>query len=234
MSCSRSSRVHARADLDAHDLAEAPPAQLVLDGLQQVVGLVGDLEVGVARDAEDVVVEDLHAREQLVEVRGDDLLERDERAAVARPATKRGSISFGTFTRANVSCPVRGSRTSTASDSDRFEMYGNGRPRPTASGVSDREDLAAEALGRAPRGRGRETSSQPTMRMPCSASAGRSSLVARSASGARAARGPLARIASIVSAGVRPSAPRRRRCPASTWSCRPATRTMKNSSRFDE
>ena len=31
-----------RADLDAHDLAEAPAAQLVLDRLQQVVGLVGD------------------------------------------------------------------------------------------------------------------------------------------------------------------------------------------------
>ena len=42
-------------DLDAHDLAEAPAAQLVLDRLQQVVGLVGDLEVGVARDAEDAV-----------------------------------------------------------------------------------------------------------------------------------------------------------------------------------
>jgi hypothetical protein len=36
--------------------------------------------------------------------------------------TKRGSISFGTFTRANVSCPVCGSRTTTASESDRLEM----------------------------------------------------------------------------------------------------------------
>ncbi len=49
---------------------------------------------------------------------------------------KRGSISFGTFTRANVRTPVCGSRTRTASDSDRLEMYGNGRPTPTASGVS--------------------------------------------------------------------------------------------------
>ena len=57
-------------DLDADDLAEAPAAQLVLDRLQQVVGLVGDREVGVARDAEDVVVEDLHAREERVEVAG--------------------------------------------------------------------------------------------------------------------------------------------------------------------
>jgi hypothetical protein len=37
-------------------------------------------------------------------------------------ATNRGSISLGTFTRANVSCALTGSRTSTASDSDRFEM----------------------------------------------------------------------------------------------------------------
>ena len=36
------------------------------------------------------------------------------RSAAASPS--------GTFTRAKVSCPVCGSRTSTASDSDRFEM----------------------------------------------------------------------------------------------------------------
>ena len=42
--------------------------------------------------------------------------------------TNRGSTSFGTFTRANVSWPEAGSRTHTARLSDRFEMYGNGRP----------------------------------------------------------------------------------------------------------
>ena len=46
-------RVGVGADLQPHRLAEAPAAQLGLDGLQEVVGLVGDLEVGVARDAED-------------------------------------------------------------------------------------------------------------------------------------------------------------------------------------
>ena len=40
-------------DLDADDVAEAPPPQLELHGLEQVVRLVGDLEVGVAGDAED-------------------------------------------------------------------------------------------------------------------------------------------------------------------------------------
>jgi hypothetical protein len=37
-------------------------------------------------------------------------------------STKRGSTSLGTFTRANVSSPDSGSRSQTASDSDRFEM----------------------------------------------------------------------------------------------------------------
>ncbi len=36
--------------------------------------------------------------------------------------TKRGSTSFGTFTRANVSVPATGSRSQTASESERFEM----------------------------------------------------------------------------------------------------------------
>ena len=39
-------------------------------------------------------------------------------------------------------------------------------------------------------------------------------------------------ICSIVSDGARPSGPRAS-IPASTWSCRPATRTMKNSSWFE-
>ena len=69
-----------------------------------------------------------------------------------------------------------------------------------------------------------------TMLMPFSASAGR-----MSSSSTRAMRSMCSatrpRIAMSVSLGVRPS------CsgvamPASTWSCRPATRTMKNSSRL--
>ena len=67
------------AELDPHDLAEAPATQLVLDRLQQVGGVVGDLQVGVAGDAEGAVVHDLHAGEEHVEVVGDHLLERHER-----------------------------------------------------------------------------------------------------------------------------------------------------------
>ncbi len=65
-------RVHPGAHLEPHDLAEPPAPQLVLDRLQQVVGLVGDLEVGVARHPEQVVADDLHPREQRVEMAGDD------------------------------------------------------------------------------------------------------------------------------------------------------------------
>ena len=74
-------RVDARAHLQPHDLAEAPPAQLRLDRLEQVVGLVGDGEVGVARDAKGRVRDDLHAAEEAVEVVGDHGLHRHERAA---------------------------------------------------------------------------------------------------------------------------------------------------------
>ena len=43
-------------------------------------------------------------------------------SVVSFASMKRGSTSFGTFTRANVSSPVSGSRSQTASDSERFEM----------------------------------------------------------------------------------------------------------------
>ena len=115
-----------RADLDAHDLAEAPAAQLVLDRLKQVGGVVGHLEVRVAGDSEDVVVGDFHSREQRIQVVGDDVLQRHHqaraRARAAESVTKRGRISVGTFTRANTVWSVTGSRTSTARLSDRFEM----------------------------------------------------------------------------------------------------------------
>ena len=53
----------------------------------------------------------------------------------APTSMNRGSPS-GTFTRASRSSPVSGSRTNTARLSDSAEMYGNGWPGPTASGVS--------------------------------------------------------------------------------------------------
>ena len=78
---------HRPLDLEPDGLAEAPAPDLLLDREQEVVGLVLlDRDVGVAGDAEQVGLEDLHAPEQLVEVRLDDLVEQHEPAA-ARPRT---------------------------------------------------------------------------------------------------------------------------------------------------
>ncbi len=76
---------HLGVDLEAHDTAElAAPAQDRLDGLEQVFGFVLELEVGVAGDAERVVRQHLHAGEQGVELRRDDLLEEHEALAVGQ------------------------------------------------------------------------------------------------------------------------------------------------------
>ena len=70
---------HGRLDLEPDGTAESATAQLRLDREQQVVGLLLlHLEVGVAGDAERVVVEDLDTGEEAVEPRGDDRLERHE------------------------------------------------------------------------------------------------------------------------------------------------------------
>ncbi len=81
-----------RAHLDAHDVAEAPSAELALDRLEQVVGVVGDLEVGVARHAKDGSLEDLDTREEGREEVSDDLLERDVDAAAAEFEEARQSL----------------------------------------------------------------------------------------------------------------------------------------------
>ena len=69
-------------------------------------------------------------------LRGDHVLERHERSCPSPTGTKRGSISFGTFTRANVVTCVCGSRTSTAERQrevgDVGERAARGRP-PAAS-----------------------------------------------------------------------------------------------------
>ena len=70
---------HRLVDGDADDGAEAAPADELLDGLEEVVGLqLLDGELGVARHAERVRLQHLHAGEQRREVGGDDLLEPGE------------------------------------------------------------------------------------------------------------------------------------------------------------
>ncbi len=77
MSWARSSGCMPALSSAPHHLAEAPVAQLGLDGGEQVVGIVGDLEVGVTRNAEAAGADHLHAREEELGVRRDDLLDPD-------------------------------------------------------------------------------------------------------------------------------------------------------------
>ncbi len=74
---------HRALDLEADRLAEAASSELLLDRHDEVVGLVLlDGEVGVAGDPEQVRLEDLHAAEQEVEVRLDDLVEEHVRVGL--------------------------------------------------------------------------------------------------------------------------------------------------------
>ena len=137
---------HAGADLDPDDLAEAPPAQLLLDRPQQVVGVVVDGEVGVARDPEDVDVDDLHAREERVEVPGDQTLERHERAPVADRDEARQHLLGNLHAREGLLPGLRvahehGEREREVGD------VGEGAAEADGERRQDREDLAPEALG---------------------------------------------------------------------------------------
>ncbi len=64
--------------LQAHRRAETPPHQLLLQRLEDVLGVVLlHLQVLVTSDPERVVVEHLHPREQLLQVRAHHVLQRD-------------------------------------------------------------------------------------------------------------------------------------------------------------
>lgn len=127
--------------------------------------------------------------------------------------TKRGSTSLGTFTRANSSTAVTGSRNQTPMLSDRLEMYGKGLPGPTARGVSAGKICSLKIRSTSSSSSG-ELCEHCFTAIPCSASAGR---ITSSqwwdwrlpSSRVRSA------IRSIVSSGDRPSGPRAS-IPAST------------------
>ena len=147
------------------------------------------------------------------------------------PTGRKRGRSSGTFTRAKRSSPVFGSRTKRPRLSERPEMYGNGWPGPTASGVSTGKDLALETArqllellsARSPRRVRRRFLRRPA---PVSARASTASTARDIRSSARS------RISASASDAVRPSG-ERVPTPASSCPRRPATRTMKNSSRCE-
>ena len=144
------------------------------------------------------------------------------------PAETKRSKPSGTFTRAKRSSPVSGSTASTPSESESPEMYGNGWPGPTASGVSTGK-ISRSKYASSLRISLSEQSSIVAISIPAAASAGRRSRRQRRAW--RALRASTrSRIATSAWPAVIPSTERTPR-PASSSSSRPATRTMKNSSR---
>ena len=84
-------RPHRLGQFEAHDAGHPPLAQLLLDHRQQVVGvLLVHLDVGVARDAEQVVLQHAHAGKQRLQVAADHALQRHE--AAFGPAVAAGVV----------------------------------------------------------------------------------------------------------------------------------------------
>ena len=145
----------------------------------------------------------------------------DSRGTSFFPTGTNRSKPSGTFTRAKRSSPVSGSTASTASESESPEMYGNGWPGPTASGVSTGK-ISRSKYASSLRISLSEQSSIVAISIPAAASAGRRSR--RQSRAWRALRASTrSRIATSAWLAVIPSTERTPRS-ASSSSSRPATR----------
>ena len=120
-----------------------------LDRLEQVVGLVGDLEVGIARDAEHAALRDLDAREERRQVLRDHVLDRQQRP-VSLEAQEAGQALGDFEPREALLVRARGRGRARRRRARGGETYGNDWPGPTASGVStgkiSRSNLRSSAL----------------------------------------------------------------------------------------
>ena len=214
--------LHLRGDLEPDDLAEAAAADLLLDRQQEVVGLVGDVVVGVARDPEERVVDDLHPREEVIEIGRDHVLERDEGEPVAdreEPPQQLlrhldpGGDLLVLLRVAEQDPPVQG----------HVRDVGEGPAAPDHQWRERREDLAGEemldllALLRVGVGQGDDAGSRAP-RAPGGSpprSSGRAGRAARSSAGgsARSRRRPTSRPRRARRSSTRPGRAGRRRGP---------------------
>src|SRR6266508_2443262 len=79
----------ATLDLDANDVAEPSLAQLLLDRLQEVIGVIRDHEICVSRHPEDRLLLDVDAGEQERQETRDRVLERDKGTALTQSEEPR-------------------------------------------------------------------------------------------------------------------------------------------------
>ena len=144
--------------------------------------------------------------------------------------TKRGSSS-GTLTRAKRSSPLSGSRTKSPRLSDSGEIYGNGWPGPTASGVSTGYTSCSKRSASSASSFSLQSAMRP-ITIPSAASAGLSSRFQIFACSV-VWTSTRSRISASVWRGARPSGEWTLR-PETACSVRAPTLTAKNSSRFRE
>ncbi len=77
---------HVVGNLEAHGRTEAAAREFAFEGLQQIfVAVLLDVEIRITGDSERVMLDDLHSGEQNVEVRSDQLFEREEEGNLVRP-----------------------------------------------------------------------------------------------------------------------------------------------------
>ena len=185
----------------------------------------------VTRNAE--APEDLHPREQLVQVapRRAPRAARTRASCPARPGTGTNRASeAGTFTRAKAGRFSFLSVSSTASESDRFETNGNGWAGSNASGVRTGNTTLSKYADELLAALGLDFLPREDAHAGLGELGSRSSLSVCIAS--PASRCTISRIMRSCSGADRPSA-LRSVTEASSCSCRPETRIMKNSSRFE-
>ena len=141
--------VHVVADLEADRRAEAATQQLGLEGLDEILGLVLlDDDVLVAGETERVVVEDLHPREEVVEVVRDELLERE----VAHGVAVAGDVDEAREHRRHLEPGELLATRSRIADADgevqrQARDVGERVGRVDGERHQDREDLTLEVLG---------------------------------------------------------------------------------------
>ncbi len=137
-------------DLQPHRRAEPAAGEFSFQRLQQIlVTVLLDLEVRVTGDPEDLVLDDLHAREELRLMRGDQVLDRQEVVRAAAHSDEAVDVAGHLQPRESLGAGLRvthDDRHVQAEPGDVRERM----PRVDGQGSEHREDVVAEVRGQSP------------------------------------------------------------------------------------